>query len=279
MERGFALPLVLWALMLAAAAGAVASRSAQTATLRATTLETAAMTRVAADAGVALATVAVLRAVGTGAPVPRRIACRLGVTALAITIEDEHGKIDLNRASLPALAALFGILDLAEPEALAERVGDHRDADGLRRLNGAEREDYARAGALGPADGPFTALDGLARVLGWPAVPPERLAAHLTVHGGTRVDPALASDPVLDVVRTLGAEARAFAPSPRERYRIAVQAEAPPGARTGTLTGTTYTRIAVVALSRRQGQPPRILAWARGRPGNPAAEAEPPPCV
>lgn len=76
---------------------------------------------------------------------------------------------------------------------------DWRDADGLRRLNGAEAEDYARAGlAWGPCNGPFEGLDEVEQVLGVTRELAARLHPALTLHSRRSfVDPATAPAEVL----------------------------------------------------------------------------------
>ena len=72
----------------------------------------------------------------------------MGEAVLTVTIQDETGKIDLNTASDALLQGLFKSVGLSEEAsvALVDAVVDWRDADKLKRLHGAEEDDYRAAG-------------------------------------------------------------------------------------------------------------------------------------
>ena len=115
---------------------------------------------------------------------------------------DESGKIDINAASDPLLKGLLqtaGGLDSDTANKLVDIIGDWKDADDLRRPNGAEASDYQAAGLpYKPANAPFEAVAELQRVLGMTPALYSKLADSLTVH--TRmagVNPAYASRTVL----------------------------------------------------------------------------------
>jgi general secretion pathway protein K len=121
---------------------------------------------------------------------------------IAVSAVDESGKIDLNAASDPLLKALLqtaGGLDSDAADRLVDVIGDWKDADDLRRPNGAEAPDYQAAGLLyKPANAPFEAVAELQRVLGMTPELYAKLADSLTVH--TRIagfNPAYASRTVL----------------------------------------------------------------------------------
>jgi general secretion pathway protein K len=121
---------------------------------------------------------------------------------IAVSAVDESGKIDLNAASDPLLKGLLqtaGGLDSDTADKLVDVIGDWKDADDLRRPNGAEAPDYQAAGLLyKPANAPFEAVAELQRVLGMTPELYAKLADSLTVH--TRIagfNPAYASRTVL----------------------------------------------------------------------------------
>jgi general secretion pathway protein K len=121
---------------------------------------------------------------------------------IVVSAVDESGKIDLNAASDPLLKALLqtaGGLDSDAADRLVDVIGDWKDADDLRRPNGAEAPDYQAAGLLyKPANAPFEAVAELQRVLGMTPELYAKLADNLTVH--TRIagfNPAYASRTVL----------------------------------------------------------------------------------
>lgn len=103
---------------------------------------------------------------------------------IEVAIQDELGRIDLNTASDDLLKGLFRSAGLREIEADAavDRVIDWRDGDDLKRLHGAEREDYVeRSRPYSPRNAAFESVEELGQVLG---ITPEllrRIAPALTV--------------------------------------------------------------------------------------------------
>jgi general secretion pathway protein K len=106
---------------------------------------------------------------------------RISVTAL-----DESGKIDLNSATDEILKGLFRTaagLDEDRIAHLVDAIGDWRDADDLRRPNGAEAQDYKAAGSpFVPANAAFETVPELQRVLGMTPAIYAAVADSLTVH-------------------------------------------------------------------------------------------------
>lgn len=104
-----------------------------------------------------------------------------------IAIRDASGLLDLNKA---AAAQLETVLDAAGAEEatrleLVDAILDWRDKDELRRLHGAEDNDYRHAGLDWESrDGLFASIDELRYVLGMTHELFERLAPYLTVHSG-----------------------------------------------------------------------------------------------
>ncbi len=86
-----------------------------------------------------------------------------------VRVNDEGGKINLNRADEPALRQTFTNLgfDAKFGEALTDAILDWRDTDSLVRLHGAESDYYLALPIPYPAkDGPFDTLDELLLVRG-----------------------------------------------------------------------------------------------------------------
>src|ERR1700736_3425940 len=115
---------------------------------------------------------------------------------------DESGKIDLNTAPeglIKGLLQTAAELDADTVARLIDVIEDWKDADDLRRPNGAEAADYQAAGLpYKPANAPFEAVAELQRVLGMTPELYTKLADSLTVH--TRIagfNPAYASRTVL----------------------------------------------------------------------------------
>ncbi len=88
---------------------------------------------------------------------------------LQVTIIDEAGKIDLNAASAELLRGLFQSVGV-DAEAslnLADAVIDWHDADDLRQVHGAEKDDYVAAGRdYVPRNGRMESIEELRWVLG-----------------------------------------------------------------------------------------------------------------
>ena len=102
-----------------------------------------------------------------------------------IAIRDASGLLDLNKANAAQLEAVFDAAgaEEADSQRLADAILDWRDKDQLRRLHGAEDNDYRHAGLdWGSRDGPFASVDELRYVLGMTHELFERLAPYLTVH-------------------------------------------------------------------------------------------------
>ncbi len=93
-----------------------------------------------------------------------------GEARFAVSAVDESARIDLNAAPEPLLKGLLqnvGGLDADTAQHVVEAIEDWRDADDLRRPNGAEDADYRAAGRkYGPANAPFSSVGELQRVLG-----------------------------------------------------------------------------------------------------------------
>ena len=88
---------------------------------------------------------------------------------MVVSVQDESGKISLNKADPNTLARAFVNSGLAQSKAqdLAAAIADWRDSDSERRFGGAERADYLAAGVVGaPANAPFGRVEELREVLG-----------------------------------------------------------------------------------------------------------------
>ncbi len=194
-DAGFSLPVVLWSLLLASMLVIAFLAATRTSIRIASNTAGHAEASALAEAGVSIAVLDLVEASrrqGAGRRIPvdgTPVECQMPDGArIVIAIEDEGGKVDLNRADETLLRYLLAGLghSLSEASRLADRTLDYRDPDELRRLNGAEREEYRRAGVVtGPADGPFLAVEELAQVLGMPAATAERLLPLVTVDSGS----------------------------------------------------------------------------------------------
>jgi general secretion pathway protein K len=207
-------------------------------------------------------------------------------TLLRISILDESGKIDLNTASDSLLQGLFKSMGLGEDGsvALLDAILDWRDADKLKRLHGAEEDEYRSVGkSYGPSNAPFETVEELARVLGMDAELYRKLAPALTVYSKQPgVNTAVASSEVflaipgvnagiveqylaqrLTLIAT-GQPPPAFAgagpfgsgPSGLSAYMVRSEAK--------MADGTVFVRKAVARLAQDPKRPITLLAWGEG---------------
>ncbi len=211
-QRGIALVAVLWGLTILSiiAAAFLADTRGQSAVTR-NLLENA-KAQALADAGVYRAVAGILsidpsiawRSDGT------RYQMALGEGQVVITIVDEGGKVDLNRAQDQLFRGLFEVFGVPEDEsrALIDAIRDVADRDDNRRDAGAEDSDYLAAGLeWGAKDAPFEAVEELQQVLGVSRPFYDRIAPFLTVYSGrAQVNPVVAPREVLLAMPGLGEE-------------------------------------------------------------------------
>ncbi|WP_316205381.1 type II secretion system protein GspK [Bradyrhizobium sp. SZCCHNS3004] len=122
-------------------------------------------------------------------------------TQLAIRVQDELGRIDLNQtdeAMLNGLLQSVG-LDAHAATSLTDKIVDWRTATSLKHLNGAKNRDYtARNAAYHPRNGPFQSVDELLLVMDMRPEIFARITPALTVYSGRQfVDSHLAPREVL----------------------------------------------------------------------------------
>lgn len=204
-QRGVALVIVLWLLVLLSVMALGFSRSmhsdvrtglARLATLQAVQLAEAAIQRALFD----LLTTEPgqhYRLLQPG----REEGFRLGNAELHYRIEDERGKVDLNKAPAELIAGLLHSLGVAPEQAgaLTDAILDWRDPNDQRRLNGAEEAEYAAAGLAGlPPNRPFLSVQELQQVLGMDDGLYRRLLPYVTIHSfSKRINPLTAPREVL----------------------------------------------------------------------------------
>lgn len=184
---GLALLSVLWVLTLLALMAATFMRASLTEVNLARNLLEQTQAEALADAGVYWAVVMLSEPVSNGGWwIDGQVhSLRVEDGEVRVAIDDEGGKIDLNKAGRELLRALF--LALGEtPEhsdALADATMDFRDQDNLRQVNGAEDDDYRAAGlAYDAKDAPFEDVSELQQVFGISAGLYRDVRPAVTVH-------------------------------------------------------------------------------------------------
>jgi general secretion pathway protein K len=208
-----------------------------------------------------------------------------GDIAVVAAAVDETAKIDLNFAAEALVVGLLqnlGGLDAGTAQRVYDAIADWRDADELRRPNGAEAADYLAAGRkYGPSNASFESVGELHRVLG---VTPElmaRIADSLTVYSRQAgINPATASRDVLLALPGVSAEqvdafiaarrealanrlpvpplplAQQFGGAVARTWRIHAEATLP--------DGVTFARDAVVRPGGNAARPLITLLWQEG---------------
>jgi len=216
-----------------------------------------------------------------------------GDITLSVAAYDESARIDINAVGEPLLKGLLqnvGGLDAETAQRTVEAIVDWRDADDLRRPNGAEAPDYQSAGSkYVPTNAPFESVGELQRVLGMTPALMARLTPSLTVYSRQAgVSLMTASRDVLLAMPTATAElvdtyiaardealknrlpvppfppAQGFAAGASPVWRIHVVARTP--------DGVTFARDAVLRSQTDPRRPLVTLLWQEGAQ-EPAAPA------
>lgn len=226
-ERGIALVLVLWLVVLLTVIGASHAYNSRVETRVTLNQVDALRARALAEAGINRGIMELF------SPDPSQrwrfdgreyeLVFETGVVRVAL--RNAAGRVDLNMASEELLDALLNAVidDAARAEALRDAILDWRDPDNLVRLNGAEDREYQAAGrSYKPRNGPFDRVDELLNVLGMDDGLYRRLEPYLTVKSGqTTVNPRFAS-------RSLLAYLTQAEPAALDEY-LARRAETDPG--------------------------------------------------
>jgi general secretion pathway protein K len=154
-----------------------------------------------------------------------------GGAKVRVAIQDELGRIDLNRADGALLTGLFQSvgLDSFSASRLVDKILDWRDSNGLKHLNGATAQDYRAAGfAYAPRNGPFQSVDELKLVMDMTPELFRRVEPALTVYSGRQfIDPQFAPREALLALPTMNADAAAAL--------VATRANQATGSRTGVI--------------------------------------------
>ncbi len=283
-QRGIALVAVLWGLTILSiiAAAFLADTRGQSVVTR-NLLENA-KAQALADAGIYRAIAGILsidpsiawRSDGS------RYQMALGEGQVVITVVDEGGKVDLNRAQdrlLSGLLQVFGVPEEQAP-ALIDTIRDFADRDDDPRPFGAEDGDYLAAGLdWGSKDAPFESVEELQQVLGISRPLYDRLAPFLTVYSGrAQINPVVAPREVLMAMPGLGEEQVNALLARREsedgtRVRsvgtaFTIRAEAV------TDGGGRFIREAVVQRTADRRDPYLIREWRQRWASQPAAEVD-----
>lgn len=296
-EQGVALVLVMWVAILLTVIASSFIFEARTDMLVVRNSVSIARAEAAADAGVHRAVFELYRT--DNAPDAWRrdgSAHQWSFDGVPVRVEigDESGKIDINTSAEPLLRGLLLTAGVGEEEAakLLDAIVDWRDADSLKRVNGAEEADYRAAGlAYRPANAQFQAIEELQLVLGMRPEIYRRIAPFITVFSRQAgISSQLASREVLLAVPGVTAQVADTYIAQREAARAAGQpipmlreaAGFPANLTTVAAIrseahlddGTVFAREATALLRPTPRRPVTFLAWRESTAAPAPAPAE-----
>ena len=186
-QRGIALVVVLWLLVLLTVIAASHARAIRTETRLAANQVDAVKARSLAETGAHHAIMELLVKEDTLRWPADGSVNRLRYLDgnVAITIRDARGLVDINKITanqLDAVLAGAGV-EADQRQALVDATLDWRDKDNLKHVNGAEDDDYRRAGMKWAArDGAFSSIEEFRYVMGMTNPLFEQLAPYLTIY-------------------------------------------------------------------------------------------------
>ncbi len=205
---------------------------------------------------------------------------------ITITMQDETGKIDINRANDRLLRGLLQSQGVTEEDALklVDAIADWRDTDSNRRLRGAEAPEYATAGLnYDPANALFQSTEELKLVLGMTPDIFARIAPLITVYSSqTGINEQIATREVLRALpnvndeqideyltrRDLARATRRPVPNMTQNiFRSASNTQTPVRIRTEAVfaDGSRFAREVVVRRYTDPKRPYAYLSWKEGR--------------
>jgi len=272
-ERGFALLIVLWAIVLAALIGTQVTALGRRETHIATNLRSAAIVEAASDGAVYEAIYHLLRGEAdwvAGAPHHLTV----GGTGVDVTVEDESGKIDLNAAPAPLLAALFATLNVeaSQAQGLANAIAIWR-GDQTTGPASDPNQAYRAAGRdYGPPGEPFKSIDELSLVLGMTPDLFQATKPHVTLWGGGSVNPQTTDLVVAQALRQVPPDPNANAqpqqpqPNPQQNQQQNQERAVTIDAVALGADRASFHRRAVVQLQPGNGNGYVILTWERASP-------------
>lgn len=259
-QRGFALLIVLWTLVMITLLVTQLNVAGRSETQIAGNLREAARLEATADGAVNAAIFHLFdrspqgwRANGASHSL------RLGADSADIRVTDEAAKINPNNATPELLQALLQTvgIDAVQASALSTAIVVWRTPYGQTDSSNPRFDAYRAAGrAYGPPGGPFVSMDELGAVIGMTPDILARLAPHLTLYTDADPDPAQADPVVRKALMTANGGRLPLAATADAAIRVvAVQAKV-------TGAGGRFTRRAIVRISSGGPRPDyRILLW------------------
>lgn len=197
-QKGVALVLVLWVLLLVTISTGAYTLTARMDQLEAHTVLSGTQARLGAEAGLNLAVLSLRDPDELSRMIPdgRSYFTRFEGMEIEVQVTDERGKLNINAADEEILINLFTAngVDAMDAQQLAAAVADWMDSDEIERADGAELPTYESAGlTIGPANRKFVMVEELLQVIGMSWELYRRMAPALTVYSdSSEPDPAYA---------------------------------------------------------------------------------------
>ena len=197
-QKGVALVLVLWILILVTISAGAYTLTARMDQLEAHTVLSGTQARLAAEAGINLAVMSLRDPDELTRLIPdgRSYYVEFEGIQVEVQVTDERGKVNINTASEEVFINLLTSngMSLMDAELLAAAIADWIDPDEIERANGAELPAYEMAGlAVGPGNRGFAMVEELLQVIGMSWDLYTEMAPGLTVYSETpQPDPAYA---------------------------------------------------------------------------------------
>lgn len=172
-QRGIALVMVLWILLLVTISTGAYTIMARMDQLEAHTMLSGTQARFAAEAGLNFAVLSLrdpdeaTRLIPDGRP----YVVQYEGIAVEVQVTDERGKLDVNSADEPTLVNMLSGhgMEAGQAELLAAAIKDWTDSDEIERFNGAELQTYQGQGlGVGPGNRDFIMAEELLQVIGMP---------------------------------------------------------------------------------------------------------------
>ena len=287
-QRGIALVLVLWILLLVTISTGAYTLTARMDQLEAHTILSGTQARLAAEAGINFAVLSLRDPDELARLIPdgRPYAINFEGMLVEVRVTDERGKLDINSAGEDSFINLFTGNGMAanDAEYLAAAIADWVDRDEIERANGAEQSAYEAAGlAVGPANRPFVMTEELLQVLGMSWDLYTLISPGISVHSGVNVpDPAYAPPEALLALPDMSSEeAMNFVEERHSQESLSDLDLALPNGEVAMARGRglTYSILAKATLpngiwdqveatvrlgGNAQGAPYRIIRWKEG---------------
>lgn len=264
-ERGFALLIVLWSVVLLSLLGTAITASGRTDIQLATNLRAAARAEAAADGAIYEAAFHLLDPASPWAADGRPHLVQNAAVAIEVRIEDEAGKINPNTATPELLRALLHAVDAdaRTSDELPVAIADWRFPSSNTRPGAAKAPEYRAAGLpYAPPGAPFESLDELGAVLGMTPVLLGRLVPHLSIYNDRDPAPQMADPVVRQALREV------YGPLPDAAGRGAPLRTVTVVVSAQTAEGARFVRRATLRLGAGpKDAPVQVLTWEDGGSG------------